>query len=184
MATGLSISTSSTLNFLPSPARPFLPGLEAVVGQHDRSPTGPDVQSEPDGVVDERLVGGRALDRRQLLGRLEAVFLDGGRARRILPSIRRVACDLFRVDLRLRPVLPPPAALAWERSDRCDRPQTQSAQATTSRHRNIKAAFWLFGHVSRPHRSSSPRAVLLPLEFRSWKGVSLRQSTVPFPPVQ
>ena len=30
---------------------PFLAGLEAVVGQDDRRPAGPDVEGEPDGVV-------------------------------------------------------------------------------------------------------------------------------------
>ena len=57
--------------------RPLLPRLEPVVGQHDRCPACPDVEREPDRVVLERLVGGRSLDGRQLLGRLELVFLDG-----------------------------------------------------------------------------------------------------------
>ena len=59
---------------------PFLARLEAVVGQHDGRPAGPDVEREPDGVVHERLVSGGSLHGRQLLGRLEVVFLDGGRA--------------------------------------------------------------------------------------------------------
>ncbi len=72
------------LEFLSARSRPFLPRLEPVVRKHDRCPACPYVQSESDRVVDERLVGSHPLDRRQLLGGLEAVFLDGRRARRIL----------------------------------------------------------------------------------------------------
>ena len=42
---------------------PVLAGLEAVVGQDDRPPAGPDVQGEPHRVVLQRLVGRDALDR-------------------------------------------------------------------------------------------------------------------------
>ena len=48
---------------------PDLARLEAVVGQDDRPPAGPDVQGEPHGVVLHRLIGRRALDLRQPLGR-------------------------------------------------------------------------------------------------------------------
>ena len=58
---------------------PDLSGLEAVVGEDDRTPAGPDIEREADGVVLQRLVGARALHRRQFLGRLEGVFLHRGR---------------------------------------------------------------------------------------------------------
>ena len=64
---------------------PFLAGLEALVGQHDRRPARPDVEREADRVVVlvQRLVSCDALDGRELLGRLELVFLDGGRGGRV-----------------------------------------------------------------------------------------------------
>ena len=76
---------------------PDLARLEAVVGQDDRSPAGPDVQGKPHGVVLHRLVGRRALDLRQPFGRPEAILLDRGDAGRI-----RGFGDMsqfFRVDL-------------------------------------------------------------------------------------
>ena len=96
---------------------PFLSGLEPVVGQNDRSPAGPDVQREPDGVVLERLVGGHSLDRRQLFGRLEIVFLDCrgtggvGRFRRLLGA------QILGLELALRLA---PAALRLNRLRRDD----------------------------------------------------------------
>ena len=44
---------------------PDLARLEAVVGEDDRAPAGPDVEREADGVVRHRLVAGDALDRGQ-----------------------------------------------------------------------------------------------------------------------
>ena len=58
---------------------PDLSGLEAVVGEDDRTPAGPDIQREADRVILEWFVGTGALHRRQFLGRLERVFLDRSR---------------------------------------------------------------------------------------------------------
>ena len=55
---------------------PDFPGLEAVVGKDNWRPTGPDVESEADGIVLHRLIGRRALDFGQSFGRFERVFLD------------------------------------------------------------------------------------------------------------
>ncbi len=113
---------------------PLLSRLEAVIGQHDRCPSCPDVESESNRVVLERLVGSGALDRRQLLGRLEPVFLDGRRSSTYPGSIRPVASTSFGSIFRLAPSPPAPAAApVWERSGRCDRSQTQSAQAQRAR---------------------------------------------------
>ena len=67
------------LERLPTWCLPHLPRLEALIGVDDRRPARPDVEGEADGVVLERLVGAGSLHRRQLLGRLEGVFLDGRR---------------------------------------------------------------------------------------------------------
>ncbi len=97
---------------------PLFPGLEPVVGQNDRSPAGPDVQREPDGVVLKRLVGGHSLDRRQLFGRLEIVLLDcrgtGGVGRfRELPGAQVLGLELALW-------LAPAAALRLDRLRRDD----------------------------------------------------------------
>ena len=128
MATGLSISTSSTLNFWPSPAVHSCPALKPLFASTIGAQPAQTLRANRTVLFDQRLVGGRPLDRRQLLGRLETVFLDGRRARRILARFGRLR-DFLRVDFRLRDRSAAGGGQpAWERSGRCDKSQTQSAQ--------------------------------------------------------
>ena len=106
MATGLSIDHQLDLELLAVGRLPDLSGLDAVVGQDDRRPAGPDVQGETDGVVLHRLVARGPLDFRQALGRLEAVFLDRGHRRgRSADSAFWPSCPPCRSDLPLLPQL-------------------------------------------------------------------------------
>ena len=90
MATGLSISTSSTLNFLPSAAVHSWPALKPLLASTIGAQPAQTFRANRTVLFVERLVRGGALDRRQLLGRLEMVFLDGRRARRILARFGRL----------------------------------------------------------------------------------------------
>ena len=83
---------------------PNLFRLESVVRMNDRSPTGPDVECEANRVVGERLIGRDPLHRRELLRRLESVFLQRRDARIVMRldgtglQIVSAPAELFRID--------------------------------------------------------------------------------------
>ena len=77
------MSTSSTLNGSPPGVVQSLPGARTAVLQDDRRPSGPDVEREFHRAGVHRIIAAGLRDRRQLLARLEDVFLDGGRHVRV-----------------------------------------------------------------------------------------------------
>ena len=78
--TGLSIKTRSTLNGLPSAPFHSWPALKPLLASTMGAQPAQTLSANRTVSFYERLVSGRSLHGRQLLGRLEVVFLDGGRA--------------------------------------------------------------------------------------------------------
>ncbi len=148
---------------------PLMTCLEPVVGQDDGSPPGPHIQREPNGVVLERFVGSRSLDRGQLFGWFEAVLLDRGGSRGVsrfrgLPAAQVLGHELAAIRLALAAHRPAPA-VTHDRLGRDDvaaidrKPdQTQYDQ----RQGHVKCGLRLSGG----HCSCSSRG--RPLDRRRW----------------
>ena len=124
--TGLSISTSSILNFSPPGAVHSCPALNPLFASTIGAQPAQTFRANRT-VLLANLYPATPCHRRQLLGGLETVFFDCRRARCILARFGRLR-NVLGVD----PCLPTFTSAwlqpAWERLNRCGKSQMQSAQ--------------------------------------------------------